>query len=405
MSKRILLLTIVMTLLTVSFISCGDLEYIAPTDTADTSPTENVPETPLSEVWVPLSNDGTDDEFFAVSAMADIFTDTRDLVVFSDNRDAVINAYFNKSTGNVYPLCTDPLCAHSEDKEKCAASWGGQALASGLSYDKNDGILYMAKALDSSGNGDGIFSLSIDKMDTALHGIYKNESGDGITSMKYSDGIIYFTKDYYEEETEEYGTVFYSIGKDGSEVTEIVKIPSGGVTDSYIRNGIIYYSNPGDFSLYSYDIENGNVNTVIQGTENSKYYLWGNNFLSMSTSGIYLYDENGEKETLYAPENESYDFCADVSDGVLYFCGYSPEEYVDANLGTRINYSGGRIFRLIGGEAELLYEFGNDAIINHFDVIDGAIFVKILRGGKHCELKVIFESGSEIISYDLPSVK
>ena len=78
-----------------------------------------------------------------IGEYSSLFTETRDLLVFADNRDDIKLCYLNKATGWVSVLCKDPLCSHTEE-DMCPAVCD-RTTASSLCYDSSSGRLYFVR--------------------------------------------------------------------------------------------------------------------------------------------------------------------------------------------------------------------------------------------------------------------
>lgn len=381
--------------------SCGELDMITPDD--ETEDTESNDGHTFTAEWTPIPSEIVSGEVYDVSSAADVFVETKNVIVFSDTRASAMMCYMSKATGETYPLCTDPICGHNEETDKCAASAVDSSTANGLCYSRNDGRLYFLRRTDyySDERQYSIYSIPIDDMDTTVTEHYRCDAGDEISTMRYCDGSIYFTEYYYDSDSEEYGVTLYRLNTHKNAAEKLLDIPHESIA-YYIDGNVLYYYDTNKSILYAYDLDTNERKELINRGELCGYHLVSDGIVCQSASGIYKYTFDGElQETLYTSDVEAYRFDLDIFEDQIYFYGYTPAVVEDPMLGEFTNYSGGKIFLLKDGTAQLYYEFADSAEIMSINAIGDALFVRIMEN-KVSDFYVLYESGGKIVCYTVP---
>lgn len=363
MKKKVLMIFLLVS--TILAASCGELEYIDPADS-----TEPIKEE-ISHLWVPLA-EGVESSSYATTFDTDTTViETEKLLIHCDGSSI---HYIDKSTGESFPLCTDPVCSHTFFIEGCPAS---SARVNGMCYSPETKTVYIARCADPTvGHEEFVYEIVavyIGDMSFDYEILYSTSPGNEILSLIYDSANIYFSMYTYDEENDEESILYKRLNESDRKITDCAEYPTYGVTFYAQNNELYIHEHTSQLLRYNKDTEEWDV--IITPGGDSVYVIAEDKIYSAETDGIYSYSFDGENKTqLWKSDTEGYHQMLTVSpDGVIYYHGYDHSVTSD---GTK-NGSSGKLYRIKDEITEVYYDFGStDCLLSKIAFIGGAVFTR-----------------------------
>ena len=335
-----------------------------------------------------------------------------DYLVFASDRVYIVTkaddtptySYININTGEIFPLCPDPLCNHTKNSGCRYLSLSGLIVEP-----EHEDVVYTIRTITNGGEMYGEI-VKIDIENNTIDVIYSAEYKDSLELLQMlcvSDQKLYFKRSYRTETTDG-GKVVAN-----TTVTELMEIDLGTYDTHILQNEYAsgekgYIQCASNEYFYFTDMVNRRVFTVDKNFENERIiYEYPENYTirdlyyDSSTSELYIslcsrymvglsddgiidgyiicIDKNNNVERLDTKSDRILKI--QLTRNYIYYTAYDPIKYGISPRGTEsIDETGGKIYRIsrddVSTEPELIFDGRGELVIQGgFAVIGDCLYL------------------------------